>query len=186
MKQIDFILSELERINFIKYCFEHGCHVVPDLRYDSDEYIVATDINLYYEYCKKSPLLFITSKKFSVYPLELDYFEDGNKKRYFINQRHGGPTIDFYSPIIGEIEDNTVGPGYIGIFPFYYRNREKFVPNKGLIDLYKFFTVYLKKTCQNVKLAHRTFWVGNKTIERAKNGEIHLLPISNQDILTLL
>lgn len=185
MTQVDFFLSEEERVEFIKFCFKHGCAAIPDQHYNVDKYIVATDITQYEQYCKKSPLLFITSKRFSVYPLELDYFEDEGKKKYFIKQRHGGPSIDFFSPIIGELEDNIVGPGYIGIYPFYYHDTKKYVPNKGLTDFYKLFTTYIKESCQKIKLTHRTFWVGKGTIARAKKGEIQLLPISNIDLLTL-
>lgn len=185
MTQVDFYLSEPERIEFIQYCFKHGCYIIPDQRYDTDKYVVATDMDQYEQHCKKSPLLFITSDKFSVYPLELDYFEDEGKKKYFIKQRHSGPSIDFFSPVIGEIEDNIVGPGYIGIYPFYYRDDKKYVPNKSLTDFYKLFTTYIKKSCKKIKLTQRTFWVGNLTIDRAKKGEIQLLPISNIDLLTL-
>jgi hypothetical protein len=185
MTQVDFFLSESERNNFIEHCIKEGCMIIPDQHYDTDKYLVATTMHQYQQYCKKNPLLFIISKKYSTYPLELDYFEDEGKKKYFIKQRHGGPTIDFFSPVVGEIEDNIVGPGYLGIYPFYYHNNQKFVPNKSLIDFYKLFSDYIKKSCQKIKLTQRTFWVGKHTIERAKKGEIQLLPISNIDILTL-
>lgn len=184
MSQVDFFLSEKERIEFSKYCFRHDCNIIPDKHYNTDKYIAATNMEEYERYCKKSPLLFITSKKFTVYPLELDHFEDGGKEKHFIKQRHGGPTIDFFSPIIGELEDNIVGPGYIGIYPFYYRDNKKYVPDKSLIDFYKLFTTYIKESCQKIKLTQRTFWVGNLTIERGKKGEIQLLPESNIDLLT--
>ncbi len=73
MTQVDFFLSEKERVDFIKYCFKHDCSVVPDKHYDTDKYIVATDMDQYKQYCKKSPLLFITSKKFSAHLLEFDF-----------------------------------------------------------------------------------------------------------------
>ncbi len=186
MSQVDFFLSEKERAGFIEHCFRHGCSIIPEQHYNTDKYIIVSNMEQYKKYCKKSPLLFITSKKFSVYPLELDHFEDGDQKKYFIKQRHGGPTIDFFSPVIGEFEDNIIGPGYIGIFPYYYRVDKKYVPENGFIDLYKSFTTYIKESCQKIVLSKRTFWVGNLTIDRAKKGEIKLLQISNIDILKMV
>jgi hypothetical protein len=186
MSQVDFFLSEKERLEFIQYCFKHGCNIIPNQHYNTDKYLIASNMEQYEKYCKKSPLLFITSNKFSMHSLELDYFEVDDKRRYFIKQRYGGPTIDFFSPVIGELEDNVVGPGHIGIYPFYYHGSKRFVPNKFLTEFYKLFTIYIKGSCQKIKLTQRTFWVGNATIDRAKKEEIKLLPISNINLLTLL
>lgn len=186
MIQLDFFLSEVERVQFIQYCFGYGCNIIPNQHYDRNKYTIITSMGEYQQYCKRSPFLFITSNKFSTYPLELDYFEVGEGKKYYIKQRHGGPTIDFFSPIVGEIEDNIVGPGYIGIYPFYYRNNMKYVPNKSLMDFYKIFTMYIKEICQKIKLTERVFWIGKHTIEKAKKGEIELLPISNINLLTMI
>lgn len=186
MPQIDFYLNENERARFIDYCFKQGCNIIPDLHYDTEKYIVVANMKQYELHCKECPLLFIVSNKFSAYPLELEQFEKESKKKYFIRQRHGGPTIDFYSPVLGELENNIVGPGYIGIYPFYYHENEKYIPNKNFIDHYKLFVSYIKESSQKVKLKQRTFWVGKHTIERAKRGAVQLLPVSNTDILSCL
>jgi hypothetical protein len=183
MPQLDFFLSEVERQKFIQYCFKQRCNIIPDQHYESNKYIVVTTLDQYERNCKDKPLLFISSNDFTTYPLELDYFEDKGKKKYFIIQRHGGPTIDLFCPVIGELEENIVGPGFIGIYQFYYRDKNKYVPNKSLTGYYKLFTTYIKEICEKVKLGQRVFWIGKQTIDKAKKGEIQLLSISNIDVL---
>jgi hypothetical protein len=186
MIQLDFFLSESERVDLIKYCFKYDCKIIPDSHYDSQNYIVAGDISEYEKFCKRSNLLFITSSRFSNHPLELDYFDKEGKKKFFVKQRYGGPTLDFFCPVVGEIESNTVGPGFIGMYPYYYHGNKKFVPNKNLTDFFKNLTSHLKDSSKRIRLSQRTFWIGNRTIDRAKRGEIKLLPIANINLLTLV
>jgi hypothetical protein len=65
------------------------------------------------------------------------------------------------------------GPGFIGIYPFYYHHINKYVPNKSLTGFYKLFTTYLKEICEKVKLGQRVFWIGKQTLDKAKKGEFN-------------
>jgi hypothetical protein len=183
MPQIDFFLNEDERIQLIQYAFKIGCKVIPDLHYHNDEFETAIDLESYLKFCSDSPFLFLINKKYSFYPLEFDFYEETNTRIYFIKKRYGGPSIDFFSPIIGEKEDNTIGPGYIGIYPFYFHNNRKIVPTKELTDVYNLLSSFIRKISIKVELVNRIYWVGNTTIKRAKKGGIKLVPISDINIL---
>ncbi|MEO6964086.1 MAG: hypothetical protein ABIY90_19105 [Puia sp.] len=184
MSQMDFFLSEKERIKVVNFSYTRGFSIIPDLHFRKNSYIVTTNLDEYYEYCGLTPLLFLTSPEYSIHPLQLDFFEDSiNGKNFFIRQRYGGPTIDFYSPIAGEKEDGIIGPGYLGIYPFYYTNNGKHVADTHLKNMYKLLTSFIQSISKMVRLKNRTYWVGNHTIEIAKKGDVKLLNISHNNIL---
>lgn len=187
MPQLDFLLSEKERFEFVKFAFKNECKIIPNLHYGSDKYKVVSDLDGYLKFCNESPLLFLINSKYSYYPLELDFFDDnsGNRK-FFIKQRYGGPTIDFFSPIIGEHEEKIVGAGYIGIYPYYYHHENKITPNNNLKEMYSLFTKFIKKMSKEVKLTQRKYWVGNQTIKDASEGKLSLHHISGIDLLDLV
>ena len=143
MPQLDFILSEKERIEVVQFLFKNDCRIIPGCHYSTSKYNIVTDMEGYLKYCKEEPLLFLINDRYSFYPLELDFFENEKGKTYFIKQRHGGPTIDFFSPIIGEKENNIIGPGFIGIYEYYYHNNNKIAPNADLKNIYKLFLLKL-------------------------------------------
>jgi len=186
MSQLDFILCIEEREEVMQYVLKNGCQIIPNHQYKNPEYIIASDLEGYLQNCKKEPLLFLTNKKYSMYPLELDFINDNSEKRYFIKQRYGGPTIDFFSPVLAEIEDAIIGPGYIGFYPFYYHGKNKFFPDKNLLIFFKSFSVFIRKISRKVILKNRTYWIGKSTIEKAKRKEINILPISNISITELI
>ncbi|HEV8283658.1 MAG TPA: hypothetical protein VGQ09_05070 [Chitinophagaceae bacterium] len=186
MPELDFILNEEERILVVEFAFENGCKLIPGRHYSEKKYEMCTNMEDYSRFCQNEPLLFIINKKYSIYPLEFDFFENENGKKYFIKQRCGGPTIDFYSPILGEKKDNIVGTGLLGIYTHYYHDGKKFVPNSELSNIYKELSSFIKRMSRKIELSERTFRVGKKTIEKAMQGKIKLLPISGIDLLTLV
>lgn len=187
MAQIDFFLCNSDRIDFIKQCFSHGYHVLPDVNCQTKKYIEASTIEDYEVYCKNVPYLFITSNQFSLYPMEFDSFtKEGEGEFFFLKKRYGGPTIDFYSPIIGEVENKIVGPGFLGIYPFFYYQENKITSGSKIKEAYKDLAKIIKKMSVRVTLESRVYWVGKKTIEKAKGKEFALLSISQSDILSSL
>jgi hypothetical protein len=45
--QIDFILSEKERINVIQFALKNGCKIIPACHYSSEKYRIITDFDQY-------------------------------------------------------------------------------------------------------------------------------------------
>jgi len=184
--QIDFILSEKERINVIQFALKNGCKIIPACHYSSEKYRIITDFDQYLQYSAEEPLLFMVNDKYSFYPLELDFFQRDGKKIWYINQRQGGPTIDFYSPIIGEKTEKIIGPGFIGIYEYYYHGNNKITPNSELKNLFKAFKSYIESITKPIVLSKRTYWLGKYTAGQALNGNLKLLPISGIELIELI
>jgi hypothetical protein len=186
MPQLDFFLNGIERDNFIEFAFKNNFKLVPDNHFDSNNYQIINDVDTYLKLAKTTPLIFLLNDKYSFFPLELDFFEKGGRNVYFIKQKCGGPVIDFYSPIAGEIENGIVGPGFVGCYPFYYHNNKKIVPHFELSNSYKQMTTFIRSIAKPVKLSQRTYWLGKETINKAKKDEVKLLPISGIELINLL
>lgn len=186
MSQIDFLFCEQERVEFVQFAFKQKCMAIPDMHYNRPTYYSASNLEEYNAYCKDSPLLFLLNEAYSIHPLELSSFEKDNATNYFIQQRHGGPSVDFYSPVIGEKENKVVGPGFLGIYPYYYHNTIKFEIGAEIKNIYKVLGDFIKSRSTKVQMAKRTFWLGEETIEKANNKEFNLLPISGVNVLDLV
>jgi hypothetical protein len=113
----------------------------------------------------------------------LDFFQRDGKKIWYINQRQGGPTIDFYSPIIVKKTEKIIGPGFIGIYEYYYHGNNKITPNSELINLFKAVKSYIESITKPIVLSKRTYWLGKYTAEQALNGNLKLLPIQVLNLL---
>lgn len=186
MAQTDFFLSIEEREQFVLHCFEKKCSIVPHLHYSTSDYITLHSMDEYKK-CDNHTMFSIVNSAFSDSMLGIDFNIINNRKRYFIMQRYGGPTIDFFSPIFGQIDNKTIGPGYIGIYPFYYDKKgEKLYPNDGLKQYYNEFIKFIKKISTPVKLTKRTFWIGHKAIDLCRSAEYRLTNIDNNNLIDLL
>lgn len=182
MAQLDFFLNLEERNKFLEFCFESGSFIIPDINYHEKEYIKIDSISMV-NHSKPCNQYFIANAEFYKYPLEYSSFNKNEKTLFYIKQRYGGPTI-LFSSSLGEIDNNnTIGPGSLSIYPFYYVGLEKIYPPVELITLYSNYAKYIKKQCIRVKLIKRTFWIGKETIEMAQKGEIKLVDISGIDML---
>ena len=186
MPQTDFFICNQERAEFAAFAFDKKCKIIPDVHYDNARYCITSDINEYLKYCSDAPLLFLTNGLYSFYPLEFSSFEKDNVKKFYIKQRCGGPTIDFYTPIMGEIKNGIIGPGFIGIYPHYFHSDVLFVPNAELKIMYNILGDFIKNKSKRVKLGSRTYWIGNKTIELVKKGEFQLLQIGDTNLIDLI
>lgn len=184
--QIDFILSEKERKDVIQYALKNGCKIIPSCHYAIEKYRIIESIDQYLKHSQEVPLLFFINDKYSVYPLEMDFFQKDKEKTWFIKQRYGGPTIDFYSPVIGEKTEKTIGPGFIGVYEYYYHGNSKISPNTELINLFKAFMSYIKSISKPIALSNRTYWLGNYTAEQVISGNLKLQPISGIELANLI
>lgn len=187
MPQLDFYLCEKERVEVLDFAFKNGFRIIPSCDFLEKKYKVIDDINFYTEFGRETPLLFLVNSKFSEYPLEFDSFKsDDGITKYYLKQRRGGPTIDFFSPVIGEIEEKVVGPGFIGIYPFYYHGEKKFVPKRQLAEQYSTLVSYIKSITIKISFGKRIYWVGKDTVERVKQKEFHIEPIADMNIIDIL
>jgi hypothetical protein len=113
-------------------------------------------------------------------------YQKNNEKRFYIRQRYGGPSIDFYTPIIAELKDGNVGPGLMSIYPFYYHYNEKFDSSKELKEAYASFNSYIQKMSKRIKIGKKIYLVGNYAIDQVKKGKLSFIDMSEFDWNTIL
>ncbi len=160
--------------------------MVVEENYDSQSFKTLSTLDNYEEYAMNNVLLFILHPEAVEHSLEWGDFEKENVKKYFLRQKYGGPTIDFYSPGIIEKRDKLIGPGFLSSHSFYYSGKEKLYPNEAYKDLFKKFSNYIKKNSVSVKLKKRTYWVGNNAINSCKENGYNFVEIGGFNILNLI
>ena len=185
MAQLDFFLSIKDREHFIEYCFDNKRHMIPHLSYSSPSYITLKNLTEYNR-CEPHTLFSIVEEKFFNYPLKLDFNIIDNKKKYFIVQREGGPTIDFFSPVFGQIENKVIGPGYIGVYPYYYKNNEKIYPDTNFKECYNDCLKFIKQNSKPFKIGKRKYWIGLNAIELCRNNGYKFLQIGKENPIDLV
>ncbi|RKR84186.1 hypothetical protein BDD43_4413 [Mucilaginibacter gracilis] len=186
MAEMNFFFNLKEREGFINYCFDNDCVIIPDSNYEDNSYYLIKNINQYHGYMKECVGFFIVSDKYKQFPLEMRSFEKDGKLNYYIRQRYGGPSVDFYTPIFAEMESNKIGPGLISIYPFYYHYNEKIIPGNELKQTYNLLISYIRKKSTKVKIGKKNYWIGINTIEQVKAGILEFVEMDGFDWATIL
>lgn len=186
MPQIDFFLNREDKLLLADCIFESGARMIVDDNYDSQSYITIEDIDNYEEYLMSNVLLFILHPKTLRHPLEWGVFEKEGSTNFFIRQKYGGPTIDFYSPGIIENENKLIGPGFLSSHSYYYSNKGKFFPNEEYKSLFKKFSAHIRKNSKPIKLQKRTYWIGNNAIKSCKEDSFNLVEIGGVNLLSFI
>lgn len=183
---MNFFFTLSEREGFVKFCFDNGFAIIPDMQYEDNSYYVIKNLEHYRNYMNEYVRFFIISEKYQAYPLEMDNFEKDNKKVYYIMQRYGGPSIDFYTPFFAEKKHDKIGPGLISIYPFYYHYNEKFIPDNELKKVYELLTSYIRKKSKKVKIGKKNYWIGINTMERVKEATLEFVEMDGFDWTSIL
>ncbi len=186
MAELNLFFNLKEREDFVRYCFNQECIIVPDSDYEDNSYYLIKNMEQYLNYIEECVGFFIISDKYKRFPLEMRSFEKNDQKKYYIRQRYGGPSIDFYTPFFAEKKYNKVGPGLISIYPFYYHYNEKFIPDDELKRVYNLLVSYIRKKSKRVKIGKKNYWIGIDTIERVKEGRLGFVEMDGFDWATIL
>ena len=170
MAQLDFILNKDERNEFMKFAISVGCKIVPDIHYSTANYLVLETVADFLSYSGNSKF-FLINERYSLFPLEVRWFEKDGERKFYVSQRYGGPAIDFYSPYIRETERGIMGHGFIAFDPSYYLGSARVTTSDDLKSIYASFVSFIKKRAKKISLLKRIYWVGNHTVELVKSGE---------------
>lgn len=169
--QADFYLSKEDKLGLAELIFSKGARLVPSLHYDSERYIELCSVKDYEEYVDRNILMHIIHPSFSKMNLEFDSFEKDGKKVFYLLQRYGGPTVDFYSS--GKIfKDgvNYIGSGFISIFSYYWKGKEKIQATEHLKSFYKGLSSHLKSHSNLIKYSKRVCYVGSGAAQLVLQG----------------
>lgn len=181
MPQLDFILNYTDQKKLFDYAFSLGCYYVPLKDYSTNEYEVYNSTD-YYQFMKMESQLYILNDLYTTFPLVMDSIDKDNQDVYFIKQRNGGPTIDFYAPNLIEESEALIGRGAISHYPSYYNDNRELIPSDALREMYGKLTKYIKKNSLRFKSGVRYYWIGMETIKAIQRNEIKIVdggPSSN-------
>lgn len=183
MPQIDFYLNIEEKYNLVKFILDNKGFLIASLQYDEPRYDIIKNIADYSSFASENSMFFILHDSYMKYPLRFDYFEKGNKKKFFIMQRYGGPYIDFYSS--GQIKGDFIGSGDIGHYPYFYNNDNRsFSPPVELLEFYRTIAKYIKSITLPYKRQKRKYFIGKTLIQEVITNKINLIDITKEDILS--
>lgn len=178
MAEIYYRYSENEFLAFTKYILSRGCYLVSDILRATPDMINIHDYDemlQYWEWIKLNPApgspgLFILHHEYQKYPLSQSsiFKEDTGQVIYSINQRYGGPSIDLsYYP--------SVGKGTLSHYSYYYYETEDYFqirPPEVMIQFYKDFTKYIRKTTLMIKYYNRRVYCGQEYIQQVIEGAV--------------
>ncbi len=178
MAEILYRYSENEFLEFVKYVLSKGCYLVSDILRTTPDLICIHNYDemlQYWEWIELNPTpgssgLFILHQDYQERPLSQSSFfkEDVGRLIYSINQRYGGPSIDLsYYP--------STGKGTLSHYSYYYYETEDFLqirPPEVMIQFYKDFTKYIRKTSMMIKYYNRRVYCGQEYIQQVIVGEV--------------
>lgn len=183
MPQLDFYLDEKDKIDLISFIFSEGGYIIPALNYETPAYSIIKSTDEYRSFVNRSNLFFIVHDSYFREPLTWETVNKEGKELFYIPQRVGGPTIDFYSPgIIDRDSTRFIGQGNISHYTSYQSS-----VRKSNLEAPETQKIFYKKLCGQIKkgfaikVSKRAYWVGNKTLESLRNGS-KLMNV-NDDVL---
>ena len=178
MAEINYRYSENEFLDFVKEILSKGCYIVSGIFRTTPDLICIHNFDemlQYWEWLKLnpspgSPGLYILHQEYQECPLfqDMGFNKYAGQQLYSIRQRYGGPSIDlsYYT---------LVGRGTLSYYPYYYYETEEFNqirPPEVLIQFYKDFTKYIRKTTVAVKYKNRNVYCGPEYIQQVIDGSV--------------
>lgn len=175
MPQVDFLFSEADVRAFMQRVFDGGGFVVPDLHYPEQNHPLLKNVQSLVKARKSAKLFFILHDDYFLCPLEMRQIKkEGEKPFFFIMQRNGGPTIDFYWA--GEIREKgepvEVGSGYLGYHPTFWntRTQQNERPPNSLLEFYRKLATWIKGSPQKATGTSRTYFIGSGALALENAG----------------
>ncbi len=185
MAQLDFILNKEEQVEFMQFAISIGCKIIPDMHYNSANYLTIETIDGFLRYFGGGKF-FLINEIYSLFPLEMRWFEKEGERKFYITQRYGGPAIDFYSSSLIESTESRVGTGFIAFYSSYYTGSTTIAAPADLKLIYKLFSSFIKGRSKKISLAKRSYWVSNRVIELVQNGELSLMSSGGDDMIKII
>ena len=173
MPELGLFLSWRDIEEFVEFVLQEGGALVPDLEYESDQYVVIRDSQSFGQLRRETSLFFILNDSYFLSPFEIRRITKRGKVVFYILQRSGGPTIDLFTG--GDFRrshQHLVGPSSLGYHPTYWNtttHRNEKSPD-SLIIFYKSLVRQIKKGAKRIKPGVRAYWVGKHAQGLVRNG----------------
>jgi hypothetical protein len=185
MAEIDIYISIEESNNFVEWLFDNKYTLIPDTCQIRKKDI-GEKINNFKEFQKQNDnwgymnlqygKYFIEHQSFTKLPIVIKnvFREKENQQTYWIQQREGGPFIDYNIPRIIKKENNRkiLIPADLSYYPTYFNQKEN--RNEKASDVlrksYNDMSKYLRKNSKKIKLEVRTIYISPGAIELYNQG----------------
>ena len=183
MPEISLYLDTSDDDLLLRWLFDAGTELVPNLNYATQEYTVCKTTAEAMKFRPQTRYFFALRDDFTALPPEVRYI-NADPPFYSIGQRNGGPTLDVL--LGGEFlkeGQELIRPGSLSHYPTYWHyvdNCNKPAP-KPLATLYRQLTYRIRKTFTRYKTSIRTYWIGPGAIARVHRGA-RLVGFENEDI----
>jgi len=175
MPQVDTFMAEKDIETLVSYIFENDCFIVADRDYEKPmpELIYSIEDFLKTRCSKQSTLYFILSDSWQKTPLIMKPFIKDGIKRFFIQQKSGGPTIDLFAPYEFESGKGKLLPhGFLGFHNRFWNNSTE--QNESAPEELKLFYRKIKKYITNqasvVSTKNREFFIAHWAQARLEKG----------------
>jgi len=182
MPQLDFYISNAEKTMLVNLIFEMNGTLAVDSDYILPQYTILKNIHEYRNFAEENNLFFILHESYLKYPLQIRPFNRGEQTFYYISQRYGGPSIDFYTT--GLLDNNRIGSSNISYYSYFYDNKnQKVKPPQELLDFYNILTKFIRKNSLPYKMKVRKYLISKQLILDVINDKVELIDISKSDLL---
>jgi len=182
MPQLDFYISLEEKTKLVDLIFEMKCTLAVDSDYIHPQYTLLKNIHEYHNFAEGTNLFFILNEKYVKYPLQLCPFNRDEQTFYYIPQRYGGPSIDFYTT--GLLDNNKIGSSNISYYSYFYDDKnERFKPTQELLDLFNILTKFIRNNSLPYNMKVRKYLISKKLILDVINDKVELINIPKCDLL---
>jgi hypothetical protein len=174
MPQLDFFLVREDELRLIRLIFELGAELVVGGQHDSPKYKRLKGTIEYLEERQRGACLFhVVSETYNQSPLAMGQVDDGpNRGRYFVRQRTGGPTIDFFSPAPPGGDKVLLAPSMLGYYRTYLNtltSQNENVPAE-LKRVFSKLAHELKRDAVRVDTGRRKYWITPNANELRAKG----------------
>ena len=155
-----------ELFNFIKF---KGGRFVPDVLFNSEKYVIISNEEEFDKYQRNETThFFLLDDKYFIEPLTLSQNKYINEPNFYVNQRKGGPYIDF-SFYRGYSDNSPISynTSMIEIYPkfIHYNNYNEFQATSALQEYYKDLINYIKGKCTIIKKQRKKYWVSIEVLK---------------------
>jgi hypothetical protein len=179
MAEFDFIMTDDEQCRIFDFVIKHGAKLIPSLWYTEPKYDIINDPDKLLQLRRQmSGPIFIVWDDIFKYPLEFTRVTKKDGVFYFLNQKHGGPYLD-YLPSRRLERDS--GIQLISGFVAYYT---KYIvsPLGSTVDIPQSLKKKYREICGQIQSLstkcvtekiRRYYWVGKKASELIRNGQVN-------------
>lgn len=167
---MDFYFDDADRCELLEFILSDKGKLIPDLLYDDELYTEVFDCKSLETYLKQDiSHYFLLNEQFYEEPLVLSKNRFLSEEKYYINQRKGGPYMDF-SFYTGFANDSVVPfkRSIIELYPkfIHYNSNIEFKASVEVKAYYQKLTKYIKSKCRSINTRNKNYFVSKKVIDK--------------------